>query len=65
MADCKVYALCITINTHQKNNIKVSKGAKIRSRYSQVTHPAQDTEGKVTNSQLDTTNERSLVMKPT
>ena len=35
---------------------KVSKGAKIRSRYNQVPHPTQDTNGKVTNSQLDTTN---------
>ena len=32
---------------------KVSKGAKIRNRYNQV----PDTNGKVTNSQLDTTND--------
>ena len=32
-------------------NVKVSKGAKIRSRYNQVPHPTQDTNGKVTNSQ--------------
>ena len=32
-------------------------GAKIRSRYNQVPHPTQDTNGKVTNSQLDITNE--------
>ena len=32
---------------------KVSKGAKIRNRYNQVTHLTQDTNGKVTNSQLD------------
>ena len=31
--------------------LKVSKGAKIRNRYNQVPHPAQDTKGKVTNSQ--------------
>ena len=37
--------------------IKVSKGAKIRNRYNQVPHLTQDTNGKVTNSQLDTTNE--------
>ena len=37
--------------------IKVSKGAKIRNRYNQVPHLAQDTNGKVTNSQLDTTND--------
>ena len=37
--------------------IKVSKGAKIRNRYNQVPHLTQDTNGKVTNSKLDTTNE--------
>ena len=36
---------------------KVSKGAKIRNRYNQVLHLTQDTNGKVTYSQLDTTNE--------
>ena len=41
--------------------VKVSKGAKIRSQYNQVTHPTQDTNGKVTNSQLDTTNESQEV----
>ena len=38
-------------------SIKISKGAKIRNRYNQVPHLTQDTNGKVTNSQLDTTNE--------
>ena len=37
--------------------IKVSKGAKIWNRYNQVPHLAQDTNGKMTTSQLDTTNE--------
>ena len=37
--------------------IKVSKGAKIRNRYNQVPQLTHDTKGKVTNSQLDTTNE--------
>ena len=37
--------------------IKVSKCAKIRNRYNQVPHLTQDTNGKVTNSQLYTTNE--------
>ena len=36
---------------------KASKGAKIRNRYNQVPHLTQDTNGKVTNTQLDTTNE--------
>ena len=38
-----------------------SKGAKIRNRYNQVSHLTQDTNGKVTNSQLDTTNENQEV----
>ena len=41
--------------------IKISKGAKVRNRYNQVPHLTQDTNGKVTNSQLDTTNESQEV----
>ena len=41
--------------------VKVSKGAKIRNRYNQVPHLTQDTRGKVTNSQLNTTNESQEV----
>ena len=41
--------------------IKVSKGAKIRNRYKQVPQLTQDTNAKVTNSQLDTTNESQEV----
>ena len=40
---------------------KVSKCAKIRNQYNQVPHLTQDTNGKVTNSQLDTTNESQEV----
>ena len=36
-------------------------GAKIRNRYNQVPHLTQDTNRKVTNSQLDTTNESQEV----
>ena len=36
---------------------KVSKGAKIRNQYNQVPHLTHETNGKVTSSQLDTTNE--------
>ena len=39
----------------------VSKGAKIRNRYNQVPHLIQYTNGKVTKSQLDTTNESQEV----
>ena len=42
-------------------NIYVRKGAKIRNRYKQVPHLTQDTNGKVTNSQLYTTNESQEV----
>ena len=42
-------------------NKKVSKGAKIANRYNQVPHLTQDTNGKLTNSQLDTTNESQEV----
>ena len=41
--------------------MKVSKGAKIRNLYNQVPHLTKDTNGKVTNSQLDTTNESQEV----
>ena len=41
--------------------VKVSKVAKIRNRYNQVPHLTQDNNGKVTNSQLDTTNESQEV----
>ena len=40
---------------------EVSKGAKIRNRYNQVPHLTQDTNGKVTNSQFDTTDESQEV----
>ena len=40
---------------------KGSKGAKIMNRYNQVPHLRQDTNGKVTNLQLDTTNESQEV----
>ena len=40
---------------------KVSKSTKIRNRYNQVQHLTQDINGKVTNSQLDTTNESQEV----
>ena len=52
-----------TIMEKRSNQIAVSKDAKIRNRYNQVPHLTQDTNGKVTNSQLDTTNE-SLEVTP-
>ena len=42
-------------------DIKVSKCAKIRNRYNKAPHLTKDTNGKVTNSQLDITNESQWV----
>ena len=42
-------------------NMKVSKGARIRNQYNQVPRLTQDTNGKVTNSQLDTKKESQEV----
>ena len=50
-----------SLSTDKMILIKVSKGAKIRNRYNQAPHLTQDTSGKVTNSQLDTTNESQEV----
>ena len=41
--------------------LKVRKRTKIRNRYNQASHLTQDTNGKVTNSQLDITNESEEV----
>ena len=48
-------------NAYFDNMVKVSKGTKIRNRYNQVPHLTQDTNWKVTNLQLDTTNESQEV----
>ena len=40
---------------------QVRKRAKIRNRYNQVPHLTQDTNGKVTSSQLDITNDSQEV----
>ena len=47
----------LSLNLGRFRGVKVSKGAKIRNQYNQVPHLTQDANGKVTNSQLDTTNE--------
>ena len=43
------------------NDMKVRKGAKIRNRYNQVPHMTRDTNRKMTNSQIDITNESQKV----
>ena len=57
------FAVANVLSYRYKNmtSIKVSKGTKIRNRYNQVPNLTQDTNGKVTNSQLDTTNESQEV----
>ena len=54
---CSILGIC-EVKCHI---YKVSKGAKIRNRYTQVPHLTHDTNEKVTNSQLDTTNESQEV----
>ena len=44
-----------------KTTLIISKGAKIGNRYNQVPYLTLDINGKVTNSQLDTTNESQEV----
>ena len=46
---------------HKINGVIVRKRAKIRNRYNQAQHLTQDTNGKVTTSQLDITNESQEV----
>ena len=50
-----------SVGQRKLDAIKVSKDEKIRNRYNQVPHLTQDTNGKVTNSHLDTTNESQEV----
>ena len=49
------------VNIITSGLVKVRKRAKIRNLYNQVPHLTQDTNGKVTNSQLDITNESQKV----
>ena len=58
---CKVTLWILNKPLTSGVGFKVSKDAKIRNRYNQVPHLTQDTNGKVTNSQLDTTNESQEV----
>ena len=51
----------VNTNPPQTEYHKVSKGAKIRNWYNQVPLLTQDTNRKVKNSQLDTTNESQEV----
>ena len=50
-----------TEQDEQLSVLKVRKRAKIRNRYNQAPHLTQDTNGKVTTSQLDITNESQEV----
>ena len=63
MLEIQIYlSVCVILSELLVQTIlKVSKGAKTRNRYNQVPQLTQDTNGKVTNSQLDTTNESQEV----
>ena len=57
-----LYRICLDFGENSLIlDVRVSKNAKIRNRYIQVPHLAKDTDGKVTNSQLDTKNESQEV----
>ena len=58
----RTFTIMVPTQTLVLRWIKVSKGAKIRNRYNQVPHLTQDTNWKVTNSQLDTTNKTQEVI---
>ena len=53
--------IIVHVREVSSQRMKVNKGAKIKNRYNQVPHLTQDTNGKVTNLQLDTTNESQEV----
>ena len=57
----KIYFSLLKIQARFKINFKKRKRAKIRNRYNQAPHLTQDTDGKVTKSQLDITNESQEV----
>ena len=50
-----------TKNGYSRDYIKIKKSTKIRSRYNQASHLTQDTNGKVSTSQLDIANESQAV----
>ena len=55
---CASVYMCLVVTCWERADLlALVCGAKIRNRYNQVPHLTQDTNGKVTNSQLDTTNE--------
>ena len=57
------YEVLYTYILANQNNTKVRKRAKIRNRYNHSPHLTQDTNGKVTTSQLDIINESKEVSR--
>ena len=57
----QIYPTELQLKKANSSDTEVSKGAKVRNRYNQVSLLTQDTNGKVTNSQLDTLNESQEV----
>ena len=65
VCDCGIfwsYSLTFSEWIPLGQNIKVRKKANIRNRYNQAPHLTQDTNGKVTSSQFDITNESQEVI---
>ena len=57
----KIYVMLCKKHSWIINSHESKQGCKDQERYNQVPHLTQDTNGKVTNSQLDTTNESQEV----
>ena len=54
---CCLRLYCVLFSPWYKLEFRVRKRSTIRNRYNQAPHLTQDTNGKVTTSQLDITNE--------
>ena len=58
---CCFRLYCVLFSSWYKLEFRVRKRSKFRNRYNQAPHLTQDTNGKVTTSQLDITNESQEV----
>ena len=61
VCDCEIFWSYSFVERRRLLAIQVRKRAYIRSRYNKAPHLTQDTNGKVTTSQLDITNESQEV----
>ena len=61
ISDCHACLVCFQLATESWNILKVRKMAKIRNQYNPAPHLTKDTNGKVTTSPIDITNESQEV----